>query len=62
MSKFDGLARPAIMLFFVSAQIGLAVSWVLGWPNAEQAFAGLGVFTMMVVTYLFKARDDEKRQ
>lgn len=62
MNKYEGLMRPAVMLILVSAQVGLAAAWVMGMPNAEQAFAGLGVFTMMVVTYLFKARDEEKRQ
>ena len=61
MSKLEGLARPFIMIVLVLAQIGLAAAWVLGYGGAEQAFAGLGVFTMMVITYLFKSRDDEKR-
>lgn len=57
----DSAVRPTITIGLVVAQIGLAVAWAYGVPHAEQAFAALGAFTMMVVTYWFKARDEVKR-
>jgi hypothetical protein len=60
MDKLAGLVRPAVMLILVSAQVWLAVAWAAGLERAEPAFAGLGAFTMMVVTYLFRSRDAEK--
>ena len=62
MKRYEGLVRPVVMLVFVCAQVALAVLWATGaWEQAEAAFAGLGTFTMMVVTYLFRSRDIEKK-
>ena len=61
MSNLEGLVRPAIMVILVVAQVGLAVAWTVGLPDAKDAFAALGTFTMMVVVFLFKARDAEKQ-
>lgn len=61
MHNLEGLARPAIMLLLVISQISLAVFWALGYDSAKDAFAALGSFTMAVIVYLFKSRDEEKR-
>lgn len=49
--------RPIATLLLVAAQIALAAAWALGADFAEPAFAGLGAFTMMVLTFWFKDRE-----
>lgn len=61
MSSLEGLARPVIMMILVVSQVALAIMWALGHEIAKDAFAALGSFTMAVVVYLFKSRDEEKR-
>ena len=61
MPNLEGLARPAIMMMLVTSQIVLAVMWAVGYDTAKDAFSALGTFTMAVIVYLFKARDEEKR-
>lgn len=56
----SALVRPVVTLAFVLAQIALAGAWGMGVSGAEQAFAGLGAFTMMAVTYYYKERTEEK--
>ena len=56
---FSTLVRPITTGTFGLAQIGLAVGWAYGMDGAEQAFAALSPFTMMIITFWFKSRSDE---
>lgn len=58
MNRLRASVRPLVTFAFAGAQIGLAVSWALGMPHAEQAFAALGTFTMLIVKDYF---DDRKK-
>ncbi len=49
--------RPTVTWGLVAVQAGLAVAWATG-ANAEQAFAALGPFTMMAMTFWFHSRED----
>ena len=60
MDKIRSLVRPTVTWGLVLAQIGLAVAWTVGAPHAEQAFAGLGTFTMLVIRDYFASREDKK--
>ena len=60
MNRIDSAVRPAITVALVITQIALSILWAYGTPHAEQAFAAVGSFTMMAVTFWFKSRDDEK--
>ncbi|MBT5774925.1 MAG: hypothetical protein HOH95_11180 [Dehalococcoidia bacterium] len=48
--------RPMVTWGLVAVQAGLAVAWATG-ANAEQAFAALGPFTMMAMTFWFRSRE-----
>jgi hypothetical protein len=54
-----GVVRPFVTGTLVLAQIALAGAWTAGMDGAEPAFAALGPFTMMVVTFWFKDRQGE---
>lgn len=54
---FSTLVRPVVTLGFSAAQIGIAYLWTTGVDGAEQAFAALTPFTMMIVTFWFKDRE-----
>jgi len=49
--------RPTVTWGLVVVQAGLAVAWATG-ADAEQAFAALGPFTMMAMTFWFRSRED----
>ena len=54
--------RPVITYAFAVGQIGLAVAWAQGgWSGAKDAFAGLSVFTMLIVRDYFSDRKDEEK-
>lgn len=48
--------RPIVTMTFVLGQVGLAVMWATSTAHAEQAFAGLSAFTMMIIKDYFDAR------
>lgn len=49
--------RPTVTWGLVAVQAGLAAAWAMG-ANAEQAFAALGPFTMMAMTFWFRSREE----
>lgn len=51
--------RPVVTFSLVAAQIGLGFAWAFGVGHAEQAFAGLGTFTMLVVRDWFASREPQ---
>lgn len=57
IENMKGLVRPFVTAVLVVSQIGLACAWAVGAPHAEQAFAGLGTFTMLVVRDWFASRE-----
>ena len=59
MEFIRAMVRPIVTVALVLSQIGLALAWAKGADGAEQAFAGLGAFTMMVITFWFKDREDK---
>ena len=59
MNRIRSLVRPTVTWALVSAQIALAFAWMLGKEDAEQAFAAMGVFTMMVVRDWFNSRESK---
>ena len=52
------VVRPTVTWSLVAAQVGLALLWALGYPDARDAAAMLGPFTMMATTFYFKSRDE----
>lgn len=56
MGVLRSSVRPLVTFSFVLAQIALAFAWASGMDKAEQAFAALGVFTMMIVKDYFDSR------
>ena len=58
MNRIRSLVRPTVTWGLVGSQVGLAFMWAItGSEGAEQAFAALGVFTMMVVRDWFNSRE-----
>ena len=55
---FASLVRPITTLLFSAASIGLAYAWTQGADGAKEAFAALSPFTMMIITFWFKSRED----
>jgi hypothetical protein len=49
--------RPTVTWGLVAVQAALAIGWAVG-ADAEQAFAALGPFTMMAMTFWFRSRED----
>ena len=60
MEVVRSLVRPLVTCFLVVAQVAIAAAWAMGMNNAEPAFAGLGAFTMMAVTFWFNDRSSTK--
>lgn len=58
IDSIRALVRPTVTWGLVAAQGGLAAAWALG-LEAEQAFAALGPFTMMAMTFWFRSREDQ---
>ncbi len=54
------VVRPTVTWCLVAAQVGLAALWVVGYPDAKDAAAMLGPFTMMAATFYFKSRDETR--
>lgn len=57
MDKLRSSVRPMVTFWFVLAQIALALAWANGMEKAEQAFAALSAFTMMIVRDYFNSRE-----
>jgi len=56
--------RPVITYMFAAAQIGLGIMWALGGEGSDSAkdsFAGLAVFTMLIVRDYFADRKDAEK-
>ena len=54
------MIRPVTTVLLVVVQAALAGLWAFG-VDAADPFAALSPFTMMALTFWFKARDEEKR-
>lgn len=54
------VVRPTVTWCLVAAQVGLAGLWAVGYPDAKDAAAMLGPFTMMAATFYFKSRDEAR--
>ena len=59
MNRIRSLVRPTVTWALVAAQITLAFAWMMGKEDAEQAFAALGVFTMLVIRDWFASREQK---
>ena len=58
MNRLRSSVRPLVTFAFVIGQLGLAAAWAYGAEAAEQAFAALGTFTILIVKDYF---DDRKK-
>lgn len=61
MDKLRSSVRPLVTFAFVLAQITLAFAWSIGTERAEQAFAALSAFTMMIIRDYFNAREKAQK-
>ena len=57
MEKIKAAVRPTVTWGLVASQAALAFLWADGREAAQEAFAALGPFTMMVLVFWFKTRE-----
>ena len=62
MNRLRGVVRPLVTFTLVGGQIVLAAAWAAGLAHAEQAFAALGPFTMLVLRDYFVGREQAERR